>query len=254
MIRNRAFTVPELLAVVAIVILLLALLMPSLGKARLNAKRTICLTRQRSIGLALHGYATENKSLYPLPQIGGSDWADAYGLRDDYPYTGATNRAALGLGLLVTNQMLPAGGLEVIHCPTLDNREAAASGHCMDIPHTWGYVGSGYIEFPRHRIIGGFNYRGTSYWHVNKKLPRRGEVGSGFVMMIDTPDFRFRGQQSQYNAHGGYNIIYGDGGGYFFADQDYSVDGLAQGANGRVDGRGAAKNDELIYKSLADVR
>jgi prepilin-type N-terminal cleavage/methylation domain-containing protein/prepilin-type processing-associated H-X9-DG protein len=56
----RGFTLIELLVVVAIISLLISILLPSLTKARDLARTAICLGNLRSIGGALHMYASEN--------------------------------------------------------------------------------------------------------------------------------------------------------------------------------------------------
>jgi len=255
MSRRSAFTLVELLVVIAILALLMSILSPSLRKVMLLVKRTQCLARQRTIGLGLSIYATNHRSIYPTHTQPGQGWADAYGLRTDWPYTGETTRYPLGLGLLVSTGVLPTAGLgELIHCPSLDNLSSAVMGHCMDVAHPWGYGGSGWNDHPNHRIIGGFNYRGTSYGWVYKNPPSTGKVGAHFVTLTDTPDFRMRGEQSLYNAHGGYNRTFADGSGSFLADPEYAVDALVQLAAGRVDGRGVATNDEIIFEYMGTAR
>ena len=57
--RRFGFTLIELLVVVAIIALLIAILLPSLGRARTNAKNTQCLAVLRGMGRAYYTYCTE---------------------------------------------------------------------------------------------------------------------------------------------------------------------------------------------------
>ena len=54
----RKFTLLELLIVVAIIAILLSLLLPSLGKARLKAKRAVCLSNLKQLSIAQTSYST----------------------------------------------------------------------------------------------------------------------------------------------------------------------------------------------------
>ena len=62
---GRAFTLVELLVVVSIIALLISMLMPSLGRARDQAKGVHCLARLHDFGNALAAY--ENTSDDALP-------------------------------------------------------------------------------------------------------------------------------------------------------------------------------------------
>jgi len=62
---REAFTLIELLIVVAIIAVLIALLMPTLTQAREKAKHTICAGNLRSINLAWFMYMEENDGTSP---------------------------------------------------------------------------------------------------------------------------------------------------------------------------------------------
>ncbi len=61
------FTVTELLVVVAVIALVVSLLIPTVAKARAQARTTQCLTNQRQIGLANYSYATNNGGRWASP-------------------------------------------------------------------------------------------------------------------------------------------------------------------------------------------
>ncbi len=63
--KRPAFTLIELLVVVAIVALLCSILLPSLHRARAQARQTLCATNLNSIGVALYNYWTEWNGALP---------------------------------------------------------------------------------------------------------------------------------------------------------------------------------------------
>jgi len=62
----RAFTIIEVLVVVAVIALLLAILVPSLKAARAQARIAVCGSNIRQLAFANIGYATENKGHFVL--------------------------------------------------------------------------------------------------------------------------------------------------------------------------------------------
>ncbi|MDR1283089.1 MAG: DUF1559 domain-containing protein [Opitutaceae bacterium] len=69
--KNRAFTLIELLTVIAIIGILAAILIPTVSSVRATARRTQCLSNTRQIGMAMLLYASDHKDTFPLAYQGG---------------------------------------------------------------------------------------------------------------------------------------------------------------------------------------
>lgn len=124
----RGFTLIELLVVISIVALLVAVLLPALGKARAAAKDLLCATQLRQIGMATLNYATDFSDYVPPHYSYDTNHASNY--NDNIYIPGNpiqsnmilmrphTNYAApgfqVGLGYLFPHYI---NGGEVFYCP-----------------------------------------------------------------------------------------------------------------------------------------
>ena len=102
--KRRAFTLIELLVVIAIISILAAILFPVFQGIRENARRTVCLSNMRQIGLAASMYVQDQDGRYPQskqssaqPQVDDStgqienpDYGSVFAMI--LPYTGSGAR------------------------------------------------------------------------------------------------------------------------------------------------------------------
>jgi prepilin-type N-terminal cleavage/methylation domain-containing protein len=126
--QGRAFTLVELLTVIAMIAILAALLLPGLSSAREQGKRAFCLSNLRQVGIAVTAYAQDNDGKIPY----GPKAPPFTSPSDLYPSTGAPTSllslqsgAPVGLGLLLAQYL----SLEprVLFCPGSDQPVDAAA-------------------------------------------------------------------------------------------------------------------------------
>jgi hypothetical protein len=96
--------------------LLISILMPSLNKARMQAKNAVCLSNLHQIGLASSAYAAESKNgLFPdWWTVGGAGFRVMPGMVTDYP---GSKQETYGLPALYQTRGLLSGRSPVWTCP-----------------------------------------------------------------------------------------------------------------------------------------
>lgn len=110
--QNRGFTLIELLVVISVIAMLMAILLPSLGKAREQSRQVVCGTNLHAIGQGIFIYASENDDLL-LPGDYSVSWV-AWGDM-------CNNYQQVNLGYLMSTETLPVPDSEksVFFCPSM---------------------------------------------------------------------------------------------------------------------------------------
>ena len=72
--RRKAFTLVELLVVVAIIAIIVAMLIPALSKAREQARRVQCGSGLHQLAIGMVTYASESRGNLPKTNLNGTMW------------------------------------------------------------------------------------------------------------------------------------------------------------------------------------
>lgn len=130
----RAFTLIELLIVIAIIALLAAILFPVFSRARDNARRAACLSNMKQLGTAVMMYTQDYDEMMP----GNDSLDEGAGLTNGFMDSSAVRNWAKSIDPYLKN-------LQVFRCPSA-------------LPYTaTGSSGSAYAE------VSGSNGGNTSY-------------------------------------------------------------------------------------------
>lgn len=119
--RSIGFSLIELLVVVAIIALLVAILLPALGRAREQAKMVVCATNLKQIHQTYTHYAADYDGNYPrLTQVTSTGYYWVWNVTNDFR-------------LLVNPYSVP----KMFYCPSGGRRELGVEITSPDSPYGW---------------------------------------------------------------------------------------------------------------------
>jgi prepilin-type N-terminal cleavage/methylation domain-containing protein len=74
MVRKRGFTLVELLVAMAIISVLIGIIIPVIPKVRDSARRAVCQSNLRQIGIGIEGYQDDNREEFPRARYMPRPW------------------------------------------------------------------------------------------------------------------------------------------------------------------------------------
>lgn len=195
--KLAAFTLVELLVVVAILSMLIAILLPSLAAAKYRARVIACMSRMRGMTVGVLTYTNSNQGYYPdgphgrrAPEhfyMGNTGSPEYYDLRDEFrEYFGTSQLHKLMICPLLKGPWLPKYPVY----PDVDR---------------WGQ--SPYV-FYFGQDVHDFNDRVGAHWARGNEMLR---VGNKWTPGQSNPDKEFDWLMSDfvyYNGYGGFGGTY----------------------------------------------
>ncbi len=177
----RAFTLIEVLVVVAIIALLVSILIPALTRAKDQARRAVCSAHMHQMMIAVNSYSGDHKGLAPgrgfKSYTVAEVWHEAWG-------KGGNQKTLINLGLLYKKWI--GGEEDIIYCP-------ATYATIRDMPPTTGGETAGGWATRNDPAVywtfGSFNYavpsaRGTCPTFTGSNPFRKENWSSGMLSWV----------------------------------------------------------------------
>lgn len=239
---TRGFSLVELLVVIGIITVLIAILVPTLSKAREAARRTSCASNLRQLGQAFKIYAQDNGELprgnyhnglgapagvpepkafsgalcdnpFP-PPTGGTYATNNMGSNGTYP---ARNDVTAGLFLLIRVQKVPP---ELFICPSANGEPDDLQGEIAlkrsNFTSRSNLSYSVALQYPWT-----FNNSGWGYYYgadMRQDLPLMADLNPGsngtpkvYELTLASPEADMRQGNSTNHGRAGQNVLYVDG-------------------------------------------
>jgi prepilin-type N-terminal cleavage/methylation domain-containing protein len=212
---REAFTLVESLVVVSLVAMLLAIVVPTVGRSARLAERATCTSALRAMAGGLTGYAADRAGSLP----GGVRYRVWWGGPSELYRRGADPRLGawdgwFGVGALWRGGYVSTG--EAFYCP------AAERAGEWDYAHGWPRKtdGDGNPPPDKRIIYGSYAYRGGLEAEGHGPSLRLTGLSGGSALVADNPT------DGRMWHEGGYNVACADGGVRFV---DFGVPPVAGG-------------------------
>jgi prepilin-type N-terminal cleavage/methylation domain-containing protein/prepilin-type processing-associated H-X9-DG protein len=135
MVRNKAFTLIELLIVIAVIALVLALLMPAMARARQQGRSVLCSSNLRQMLFAAAMYANENDEYFPMAII--NEVTGNLRRMRAWDFTTVSGQSVVEPGLLWQGEMIE----KIQQCPSFRGAANWANDPYTGYNYNSSYIG-----------------------------------------------------------------------------------------------------------------
>lgn len=199
--RLTGFTLIELLVVVAIIAVLMAILLPSLGRAREQAKAAVCGSQQRQIGVAIIMYTNLNDGT--LPAVADPNNSVNIWMVNSPNYPTWLRDLTIQLGSAMSDYK----GTRITICPSYRALWSGSGNYGLN--YLLFHYKSGWCNTPYLKLTGLSNpnaaaFLGEVYYEGTNALDDRQYIIGPPYVTSTPPNMHFR-------HNGAMNVLMGDG-------------------------------------------
>ncbi len=242
--KSPAFTLIELLTVIAIIGILAAILIPVVGSVRDNARTAKCISNIRECGLGVLMLADTNEYRLTTFGSGSGGPGDSYQGRPGHP-SGRWPSQLLYYNIVEAR--------EVLYCPNANTIRPGDTNTDPDFPQSWSWRSYGMNMFddgpdPSERWARFVSVFGQGYQQYEINFNAIPEP-SRFILMADSVDqdtvSRFRIDRPTSGGNGSIHLLHNRRANVFFLDGHVeTADAIRLGELGMISGHGP--NMEVI--------
>jgi prepilin-type N-terminal cleavage/methylation domain-containing protein/prepilin-type processing-associated H-X9-DG protein len=158
--RKTAFTLVELLVVIGIIAILVAILLPTLSRARENANRIACMSNLRQVANAFFMYTGENTGWFPCVAVFGNGLGYGAGVAPDgFP----PDWIGWPEDWVVWRNKQPGDPLQGSIAKYLGNPSSGKVMICPSDDPTWRKIANGVGYYPYSYAMNSYLSYGTVY-------------------------------------------------------------------------------------------